>query len=68
MSTVAMPRHNAHQKSSTWPDGVRRLWLVEESSAWENPPFRLAPYFRLALSWQRSEMWVRLDVRVRTGN
>jgi mannosyltransferase len=48
--------------------GVRRLWLVEESSAWVNPPFRLGPDFRLALSWRRSEMRVRLYVRVPAGH
>jgi mannosyltransferase len=42
---------------------VRRLWIVEETSAWLNPPLRLGPDFRLALSWQRNQMRVRLYVR-----
>lgn len=44
---------------------VRRLWLVEERQTWLNPPFSLRPGFRLALSWQRNQMQVRLYVRVR---
>jgi hypothetical protein len=43
--------------------GVRRLWLVEETSAWLNPPFRLRPDFRLTLAWQRNQMRIRLYVR-----
>ena len=48
--------------------GVRRLWVVEESEAWLNPPLRLRPGFRLALSWQRNQMWVRLYVRSEGGH
>jgi mannosyltransferase len=42
---------------------VRRLWIVEETNAWLKPPLRLGPDFRLALSWQRNQMRVRLYVR-----
>jgi hypothetical protein len=42
---------------------VRRLWLVEETKAWLNPTLRLWPQFRLALSWHRNQMRIRLYVR-----
>jgi len=44
---------------------VRRLWIVDMSQRWENPPFSLGPDFRQALSWHHNQMWIRLYVRVR---
>jgi hypothetical protein len=43
---------------------VHRLWVAEMTGAWANPPFPLKPDFRLALAWQRNQMWLRLYVRV----
>jgi hypothetical protein len=42
---------------------VQRLWVAETTAAWLNPPFPLRG-FRLALAWQRNQMWLRLYVRV----
>lgn len=44
---------------------VNRLWLVEEGSTWQDPPFALQPAFRRVISWQRNQMWVQLWVRGR---
>ena len=45
--------------------GVRRLWVVEESPSWVIPRMRLGPDFRQVLSWHHNQMRARLYVRVR---
>ena len=45
--------------------GVRRLWVVEESPSWVIPRMRLSPDFRQVLSWHHNQMRARLYVRVR---
>jgi len=45
--------------------GVRRLWVVEESPSWVIPRLRLGSDFRQVLSWHHNQMRARLYVRVR---